>query len=100
MIDISMEKVMGFGEAIDHLPRRRAGKKCNISTFYRWSQIGVRGIRLETISIGGTKCTSVEAMQRFFDELTADQAGESPKPSKSRKKQIEAAERRLEQAGV
>ena len=32
---------------------------------------GVRGIRLESIMVGGTRCTSVQALQRFFDALTA-----------------------------
>ncbi len=103
MIDISTEKVLSFTEAIDHLPRRRAGKKCNISTFYRWAQVGVRGIKLETISVGGTKCTSLPAIQRFFDALTAQSADQQVEPAKrpkSRQKQIETAERRLAQAGV
>ena len=103
MIDIVTEKVLRFAEAANHIPRRRAGKKTNVSTFYRWAQPGIRGIKLETIYVGATRCTSVEALQRFFDALTARANGqqiEPPKRSRSRKKQIEAAEKRLAKAGV
>jgi hypothetical protein len=31
----------------------------------------VRGIRLEVIRVGGTLCTSVEALQRFFERLAS-----------------------------
>ncbi len=104
MIDISTETVISPADATKHLPRRRAGKKPNIATIYRWMQIGVRGIRLESIMIGGTRCTSLEALQRFFDTLTAQAEGQPVQQpqrlTKSRRKQIEAAERRLAKAGV
>lgn len=70
MIDISSEKVVSLVEATCHLPRRRQGKRPNVATIYRWSQNGVRGIVLETIQVGGTRCTSIEAIQRFCDRLT------------------------------
>lgn len=106
MIDISSEKVVSLSEAASLVPRRRAGKKCNTATVYRWTTIGLRGITLESIQIGGTKATSVEAMQRFFDALTsaASQrtapAPPSPCVTAQRRKQIAAAERRLEKAGI
>ncbi len=103
MIDISIETVVSPAGATKHVPRRRADKKCNVATVYRWMQVGVRGIRLESICIGGTRCTSLEALQRFFDALTAQAEGqpvEQPKRLTAlRKKQIEAAEKRLEKAG-
>ena len=67
---------------------------------------GVRGIRLESIVVGATRCTSVAALQRFFDALTAAADAEHssavvpPPVSKSRLKTIEAAERRLARANV
>ncbi len=105
MIDISTEAVKPPSEiAKDHVPRRRAGKKCNVATVYRWMQHGVRGIRLEFIQVGGVRCTSLEALQRFFDALTAQAEGqpvETPqKLTAARRKQIKDAEQRLEKAGV
>ena len=106
MIDISLEETFSLTDAAKNLPCRRAGKRPNVATLYRWAQIGCRGIRLETINIGATKCTSMEALQRFFDALTIQaESGRAPIPqptkiSATRRKQIEAAERRLQQAGI
>ncbi len=104
MIDISQEETFSLTEAAKQLPCRRKGKRPNVATLYRWSATGCRGIRLETINIGATRCTSMEALQRFFDALTA-QAEHRPVPqpprlTATRRKQIEAAERRLAKAGV
>jgi hypothetical protein len=68
-IDIQSEQVITFAQATEHLPRVRRGKKLNIATLYRWARSGRRGVILESIPIGGTLCTSLEALQRFFDEL-------------------------------
>ena len=71
MIDISKETVISLKEATRLLPRRRNGKKTCLQTMYRWTaRRGIRGVVLETIQVGGTKCTSIEALQRFFDRLT------------------------------
>ena len=43
----------------------------DVATLYRWASHGCRGVRLETIQIGGTKCTSREALDRSFEELSA-----------------------------
>ena len=106
MIDISLEETYSHTDIAKTPPRRRAGKKPNVATLYRWAQNGCRGIRLEVINIGATKCTSMEALQRFFDALTAQaESGRAPMPqpvklSAARRKQIEAAERRLQAAGI
>jgi hypothetical protein len=104
MIDISCEETFSLTDAARRLPCRRQGKRPNVATLYRWGQIGCRGIRLETINIGATKCTSVEALQRFFDALTAQSEHrpipQTPRLTAERRKQIEAAERRLAKAGI
>lgn len=45
-------------------------------------------VRLETIQLGGTKCTSLEALQRFFDRLTGDTAIEYPPRRTNRQRQL------------
>lgn len=105
-IDIRSEEIFSLTTATK-LPcfrNRRAGKRINVSTLWRWASVGVRGVKLETIMAGGSRTTSLEAIERFFDALTA-QAEHRPVPQSpcmtaTRKKQIEAAERRLAQAGV
>jgi hypothetical protein len=69
-INFATEQVLTFRAATEFLPRRRRGRRVNVATLYRWSLRGCRGVRLETMQIGGTRCTSVEALQRFFEALT------------------------------
>jgi hypothetical protein len=70
MIDHETETVLSLTDAAATLPRRRGGRRVNVATLYRWASHGCRGVRLETIQIGGTKCTSREALGRFFNRLT------------------------------
>jgi hypothetical protein len=70
MIDSMNETVVTYAQASDAGPRRRKGRKIHVSTFHRWATVGCRGVVLETIQIGGTRCTSLEALQRFFERLT------------------------------
>ena len=72
MIDVNVEQVLSLQEASqrDILPRRRGGKRPHVATFFRWVTHGVGGVRLEAIKVGGTLCTSAEAIQRFCERLT------------------------------
>lgn len=100
-IDIQAEQVITPAKAAQLCPERRSGVRPNVATLWRWMQQGVRGIKLESIMCGATRCTSVEALQRFFDALTAAADAEHsgaivpPRVSKSRNKAIAAAARRL-----
>lgn len=101
-IDVFSEHVLTFPEAARILPRRRAGKKAHVSTLYRWATRGVRGCVLETIQVGGTSCTSREALQRFFDRLQAGVRLERAwalRPTRSVSNKIKDAERRLREEG-
>jgi hypothetical protein len=111
VIDTLTEAVFPLSQAVDELPRRRRGRKTNISTLYRWSQAGCRGVVLETIQIGGTRCTSREALQRFFERLSQPQetipaAGCDPSPPSAfrsparRQRECEQAGRALEKLGA
>ena len=66
MIDTATETILTLTEAAKRLPRRRRGRKTHLSTLYRWTGPGCRGVILEHIQIGATRATSVEALQRFF----------------------------------
>ena len=103
MIDLSSETLVSLAEAAKTLPRRRAGKKPNVATLYRWTSEGVRGVHLEFLQVGATRCTSVEALSRFFAVLTEQAAGRPVTPPAKphhRRKQIEAAEKKLSAAGI
>jgi Protein of unknown function (DUF1580) len=45
-------------------------------TLHRWCLLGVRGIRLECVMVGGRRCTSIEALNRFFQAVTAAANGD------------------------
>ena len=53
LIDIRQEPVISMAEATTYVPRRRKGRKVSPGTVYRWASRGIRGVRLETIRIGG-----------------------------------------------
>jgi hypothetical protein len=105
-IDIRSEEIFSL-TAATKLPcfrNRRAGKRINVSTIWRWATVGVRGVKLETIMAGGSRATSLEAVERFFEALTvqadAPATPQPPRRTAGRRKQIEAAERRLAAAGI
>ena len=102
-IDIATEEVETLTELCKSLPKRRGGKRPNLCTAYRWTNEGVRGVRLDFIMVGGTRCSSRQALQRFFDALTALEQGRPAVHTfgrPSREKAIQAAEKRLEAAGI
>ena len=123
-IDIIQEKTYTLAALakMHFWPVRRAGKKINVVTLWRWTEHGLNGIRLETILAGGCRVSSVEAVQRVFRGLNrpgrsrprsnsrarqydataaqADRGGRKKLARPRRRKQIERAEEKLAQAGV
>src|SRR5262245_3303859 len=108
MIDHQTETVFPLAEGPARLPRRRGGKCIDVATLYRWSSRGLRGVMLETIQVGGTRCTSAEALQRFFDRLTtagrdADRTGggtSRPAPVHPRRRDDRDTVAELERLGL
>ncbi len=101
VIDVARETVTSLTEAAKwkRLPRRRQGKRPHVSTIYRWATAGVAGVKLETIRVGGTLCTSLEALQRFFERLSGTDAVQTV-PTRRRQQQIARAEAELTEAGI
>ncbi len=100
MIDPNTESLLSLTEAAKSLPPRRAGKRAHVSCLYRWTTTGCKGVVLESLQCGGTRCTSREALARFFEALTY--AG-SPKTNRSparRRRAVAAAERELAREGI
>ena len=101
MIDSTTEEVIPLTQAASELPRRRRGRKTHVSTLYRWATHGCRGVLLETIQIGATRCTSRQALSRFFSILSdPDRTGDTPSPQRTatqRQRQSEAAGKLLDE---
>lgn len=93
-IDLASEEVRPLGQAARHfLPGIRGGKSLHPSTIFRWASAGVRGVKLETIRVGGVLYTSREAIQRFSDALTAGPEAEAVaiRTPASRRKAVDRA---------
>jgi hypothetical protein len=106
-IDVFIEKVVTLREAIALLPKTPRNKKLHVSTLYRWFLAGLRSkdgmvVRLEVVKIGGTTCTSQEALQRFFDRLSGNNSVVTPPTltQRQRLRQIKQAEEELRRAGI
>ena len=94
-IQFKSETLVSLREAARTLPARRNGKPLHISTLCRWAARGVRGVVLETLRIGGTRYTSLEALQRFFERQSTGEACAPAEPSRG----STAADRELERRG-
>jgi hypothetical protein len=99
---VSVSEAIPLAEVPNFLPRRRRGRRVHVATLYRWSTVGCRGIVLETIQIGATRCTSKQALDRFFEKLTKQSAGKPvPEPlPRARAADVRRAERVLDKAGI
>jgi hypothetical protein len=56
------EQLITMAEAARVTPGRP-----HLSTLWRWATSGFRGQRLETVTVGGKRLTSKEAVMRFAD---------------------------------
>lgn len=100
MINIQTEQLRSLTDAARLLPRRP-----HPSTLWRWWKRGVKGVKLETVVVGGIRYTSVEAMQRFAERLS--EVGGDPLPVRAtnagngtRCHRQEAVERELAALGL
>ena len=63
-----MNNLLSLNEAAGLLPRRK-GKKISLCTLWRWSQAGIKGVRLQTVPVGHQLFTTAEWLQEFIDRL-------------------------------
>ena len=96
------EHLLTLSAAAREVPNRDSGRGVNVSTVWRWSLRGIRGVRLQTEMRGGIRYTSREALRRFFAATTAAANGEpvAVHNTANRQRQIEDAERELAEAGI
>jgi hypothetical protein len=110
MIDVGSETLLTLSQAAAEQPCRRQGKRVSTVTLWRWATRGSGGVILETLQTPSGRVTSREAIQRFFEALTASrQAGSSsarPAPLAGRRspsrrqRDSEKAERLLIERGA
>ena len=97
MIDPSTETLVSLTDAAKHCPGRP-----NVTTVWRWRNRGVRGVKLETVLSGGRRFTSLEAIRRFQDRVTAAADGHAVRTEtpRQRERAIDLAEQRAAELGV
>jgi len=101
MIDIVNEKMLPISK-IPSWCKEHTGNRVHPSTVHRWRIRGARGVKLETVLIGGRRYTSEEALLRFFDMSTAaeDGTGSPQHNAHQQKRAIEEAEAYLRSEGI
>ena len=97
-IDVESETLVQFSEARSAFPGNR---RVSLATLHRWRQRGVRGVKLETVLIGGLRYTSREAIARFIAAQNVDDTPAAPVITQAqRRRQSESARQELERMGV
>ena len=108
-IDLAKENCLPLAKAAKTLPRVRGNKPPHPLTLYRWATVGLKSknghrVYLETEFVGGTRVTSVEALERFFAQKN-DCRHDHPtqirdRHSKELKREAEQAIARLREKGM
>jgi Protein of unknown function (DUF1580) len=96
-IDADNETLLTLSEARTAFP---GGKRLALATLHRWRLHGVRGVRLETILIGGTRYVSRESIARFIADQNANETTAPSVSPAQRTRQAKAAQQELARAGV
>ena len=108
--DLPNDKPMSLSSAARHLGNL-TGRSPHVSTLWRWCLKGCRGVRLESICIGGKRFVTASAIRRFIEESTTRQTPPTPpdaavpptpaphvvRHNQRRREEIEAARRRLDE---
>ena len=105
-IDLATQQVIALADLPEHVPARRGGKKLHKSTPFRWAKRGHKAaddtiVRLPTIRVAGTLCTSVEGFQWFCERLSEGGGTLDPvRTSTARRKVAAKVDRELDALGV
>lgn len=84
-------------------PSRRRGKRPHVATLHRWASVGCSGVRLETVSVGATRCTSSEAIVRFLEAVTRARSGAgvpAPESRRAATSRARSVEHELDSLGI
>ena len=92
-MSISHETLVSGGKA-----RRAFPRVPSEATYWRWLLTGVRGVKLESMKIGGRRYTSLEAIERFLTALNTD--ARSDNKSTPQTARVEAAKKTLDAMGI
>ncbi len=63
---ITLQDAITLSQAADFAPG-----KPHTATVWRWATRGVRGVRLQTWTVGGRRFTTIDALDQFIQSLNA-----------------------------
>lgn len=113
MIDLRQfteERPLSLPDAASYIGKLTGAAKPNVTTVWRWCLKGCKGVKLESICIGGKRYVTVSAIERFIEARSVPGAPESTTSAAStrlsqqhlerlparRREEIEAARRKLD----
>jgi hypothetical protein len=100
MIDVLTEDLVSLADSCKLFPKRRGGVRPHLSCMYRWTVSGCKGIKLESVQVGGTRCTSKQAIARFIAALSGDRGDAvQVRTPRQRQRAAEQANAELSAAG-
>lgn len=104
-IDLEADELLTLAQAarLRLWPRRRMNKRPHLATLYRWATRGVCGVRLATVDVGSTRCTTEAACRQFIIDVSRARQGQTvPPPALPRvaNRRAERAASRLEREGL
>ena len=86
MSSLNDEELLSFATVARDIIPSVDGKSVDKITVANWARIGVRGVKLETVRVGGKRATSREAIGRFFAALEATKQPAKEKVKRSARK--------------
>jgi len=78
--DLRDDKPLSLFDAADYLGKL-TGRKPHVSTLWRWCMKGCKGVRLESICIGGKRFVTANAIEQFIDASTTAQSAKAAQPA-------------------
>lgn len=70
MVSLILEQTLPL-QALAKLVPGNCGRSVHYETLRRWARQGVQGVKLESKKLGGKRVSSLEAVDRFMEQLTA-----------------------------
>jgi hypothetical protein len=111
MIDTTQERPIPLTDLPAEAIPGRSGKPVHQATISLWHRKGLRGVKLETVLVGSRRCTSLEALDRFYQAVSKAKdpnprgnafraAPAPPRTPHQRSKDVQQAVKTLERSGV
>jgi hypothetical protein len=108
---LAEERPLSLPAAADYIGKLTGQRRPNVTTLWRWCLKGCKGVKLDSICIGGKRFVTVSAIERFIEARSLPDASDVSTTAAStpptlphvirhndrRRQEIEAARRRLDE---